>query len=166
MTAICPAGFQIINGICYDNCPSFTEVYVDDYTICIQNDACPFGTTTDSTGLQCNKVAPNGVVSKTDATCAVGFTEWTLGLCYINCPNDWMENGLSCSRNVFVRNTATPLCPALYSLQGDNCVFDWSEVFLIAIIAILIAYTFMQGSSTYKSPPEIVMNDTFSGTVV
>ena len=160
MTAICPENYEIINGICYDNCPPFTEVYAEDYTICIQNDACPTGTTADSTGLQCNKVAPIGVVTKVGSLCSENYTEWTLNLCYINCPNDWMENGLACSRNVFLRNTTLPECNTFYNLVGNNCVFDWSEVFLIFIIILVLLYIFSEVTAlrTPKSLPQKFSN--------
>lgn len=142
MTAICPVGYNVINGICYSSCPSGTSVLESYPDICVSTLPCPVGTTEDVTGLTCDKVPPTGVITK-DTTCPTNYTEWTTGVCYLNCPSMFLDNGTDCRKKVIPRLSVEAWCSYPWQqIRGNACTTSswifWFLVFLVALAAFVI----------------------------
>lgn len=139
--ASCPINYTFVGGICYGACPAGMQANVTYADTCVQNTACPTGTIEDTTGLACTKTSPTGIQDKT-TSCATGYTEWSTGKCYINCPTGlFFENGTECRRKTAPRPAAIAKCPfPLSTAQSDgSCAVDWWKV-VAALVVVYIAW--------------------------
>lgn len=137
--ANCPYGYSLISGLCYSNCPVNTVELESNIDFCVGTQICQVGTLPDASGAACVKVPPIGITSLTGDTCDPGYTEWTQGLCYVNCNAFFLENATECRRKLFPRRTTEPWCNNwLYTVQNNNCVFNWAA-FLLLLFGIFVA---------------------------
>lgn len=138
--AHCPYGYTLISGLCYSNCPANTIVLESNIDFCVGTQVCQTGTLADASGAACVKVPPVGVKAIVGDSCEAGYTEWTQGQCYINCNAFFLENATECRRKLYPRRVQDPWCTNwLYTVQNNNCVFNWTA-FLLFIFGLLLAF--------------------------
>jgi hypothetical protein len=139
MSSLCPSGYTFENGYCYSVCPAGTESIASYPEYCVSTVSCQVGTIPDATGLACTKAEPIGIVPKV-TTCASGFTEWTSGLCYVNCNSYFLENALDCRKRLYLRRSMEPSCSNFFHyIRGNRCAFDYNRFFFSLVLVFLFA---------------------------
>ena len=136
----CLNGYTLLNNypMCGSECPLNTVVYQLDERYCVSTE-CPPSTTKDGTDQSiCWKQA----ITKVGQTCASGFTEWTPGFCYADCPNGYRENGRNCVLSLLPRLLKPPSCGSFYYFDdaSQQCVLSsWLLVFITILIFLGLA---------------------------
>jgi len=93
--------------------------------------------------IVCNKTAVTKSVS-----CPSGTTEWRTGYCYLDCPPNMVENGLSCLRRTAARLEVSPSCKNwLFWFDGTACVPNpFTFLILLSTFAAFILLATRQSS--------------------
>ena len=136
--AQCTGAYEYYNGECLSPCTPGTEVLTTDPTFCVATTPCQLNTTQDL-------VAPN-VCNKTSfpasgGSCSTGFTQWLDGECFVNCSSLFVENGLTCIKRTYARDSVYPSCGALQTLDGSTCslsVTGWFVIFISLFVFVLL----------------------------
>jgi hypothetical protein len=96
--------------------------------------------------IVCNKVGIPKTVS-----CPQGTTEWRAGSCYLDCPPNMVENGLSCLWRTTGRIQSTPSCKNwLFWFDGTTCVPNPFSFLLIVSTFAVFLYLATRHSRTVK----------------
>lgn len=78
------------------------------------------------------------MVPAVNNACQAGYTQWIAGYCYIDCPVQFLENGLSCFKKSIVRDSSTPTCPTFLTTFGNGtCNLDWI-LFVILLVGVIL----------------------------
>jgi hypothetical protein len=141
MTARCPPSYKLSNGLCYSPCPTGTAELSADEDLCVSTIQCQAGTSADTTGLSCIKVAPTGIVTKVGSFCSTGYTEWTPNTCYLNCNANFLENATECRRRVTLRKVTNAWCTSFFQkVNVSDCVYDYTRIYLVVGTFLLACF--------------------------
>ena len=150
----CPQGQSPTNGVCYGTCPAGSQPGSSDPSICVSTVPCQVGTLNDISGLNCIKT---DVVPKGDVPCAVGYTEWTQGQCYINCNVYFVESGTFCAKQLSARTASEGWCSSFFDhVQGSMCSLNvpFLIVFvLLCVLGIWLLFLFLDGTRRWSRQP-------------
>jgi len=161
----CPRGSVLLQSstLCGLPCSSGQVVYEIDDGYCVTA-SCPPQMTPDTAD---NSTCWKTPVSKgNNLSCSAGYTEWLPGNCYIDCPVGYRENGQSCLIPTLKRRTVQPVCPVLFSLEGDSC--NASPILLLIIFGASVAFflaVWYKGSSVYVESEKTVFRRQLSPVV-
>lgn len=121
-----------------------------DITFCVATTPCPLYTTQDLVSANiCNKTS----FPATGGSCTSGYTEWLDNECFVNCPSLFVENGLSCVKRTYARDTELPSCSSWYVMDGNTCVLGYGGWLLItlaiflAVFLLFLAWTYASSSA-------------------
>lgn len=133
----------LIEGLCYSACTPGTIPFSSDPTFCVATTPCQPQTTQDIEYNICNKVQTPLV----GTTCDVGYTEWLDGYCFVNCNYLFIENGTTCIKKTYFRDsvypatgpTTTPTPTTTTSTAvDDNSTNNW--LFIICILLLIFVF--------------------------
>ena len=128
-------GFLNNNSMCASPCPLNTNIYLLDDRYCVSK-TCPADTTVDGTDQSiCWKAA----IPKS-GSCNAGYTEWTPGFCYLNCPNGFRENGRNCVLSLLPRGLQTPYCGrfSYFDQASKQCLMANWFIVVTSLFIVLI----------------------------
>lgn len=150
----CQQGFSPTNGTCYGTCPAGSLAGSSDPSICVSTVPCQVGTTADLSGLTCNKT---DVVAKGSSPCATGYTEWTVGQCYINCNVYFVESGTFCAKKLSARLTSEAWCSSFFDqIQGNSCSLNTPFLIIFVLLCVLtlwLLFVFFDASRRWNRVP-------------
>ena len=135
----CPYNCQLIDSLCYCECPEYTVPANEDPSKCVPSEPCEatvsssaytsIPLTTDLVfSLTCNKVG-----FPKSGSCANNYTEWRAGYCYINCPPGMLESGLTCIRRTLQRPYVEP--------STDLGLLTY-PLFLFLLLSMILAFMY------------------------
>ena len=154
----CQQGYTATNGVCYGTCPAGSQAPSSDASICVSTVPCQVGTVADISGLSCTKT---DIVPKGNEACATGYTEWTQGMCYVNCNVYFVESGTFCAKKLSARTTSDAWCSSVFDrIQGNSCVFNVPLLIgfvLLCIVALWLLFVFFDATRRWSKPPQCVI---------
>jgi len=143
MQPICARGCTYVQGSCYCGCPTNTIVANEDPTKCYPIVGCtatPDLLSDPVFDLVCNKV---GVPIGTG--CAAGYTQWRTGYCYVDCPPQYLENGLTCIKKSVGRQLGVPRCrSSLMWYDGIECSYNPLAIFILFFISGFLIWLWLR----------------------
>lgn len=116
--------------MCYSACTPGTIPLPSDPTFCVATTPCQVQSTQDIAYNMCNKTP----VPMEGTICDVGYTEWLDGLCFVNCNSLFIENGTTCIKKTYLRDSTFATFTDS-TLTTDNSTNNW---FYITCIILLI----------------------------
>lgn len=119
--------------MCYSACTPGTIPLPSDPTFCVATTPCQLQSTQDIAYNMCNKTP----IAMEGPTCDVGYTEWLDGLCFANCNSLFIENGTTCIKKTYLRDSTS----ALYTdttLTTTDDTNNW--LFIICIILLVFVF--------------------------
>lgn len=145
----CPVPQDLIQGQCYTECPLQTVIGTNP-TVCMSTLACPFGTQPDAFSyfddpdtVVCIKVPVAPVEGICPSIDGHPYGMWTPGVCYVNCPEGFLDNGDVCQKLSLHRIASNPTCRRApwytYSSDSSDCVwsaYTWGLV-VAAFVTVL-----------------------------
>jgi len=147
---------------CFRVCPhGYTQSFDDPYECMASAETlaamCPAGTTFDRAGLQCTK----DEIQQPSGGCPPDTSQWQEGKCFVDCPESFLDEGLSCKLPTRTRTSTPPTCavPFFYmrdlSSSATTCTLRpwvWSAMSIVVLglfVAACLA-TLAQRSSLFK----------------
>lgn len=135
---VCPPGYAYDVSVekCMSQCPAGTEELTTDPNMCVSTVPCPPGTTQDAVEPNvCNKVNQEVV----GGACASGYSQWSVGVCSINCPAAYQESFTSCNKKTVLRKDAPPRCDSIFNTFSNGSCNAISVTAIILILVGLVA---------------------------
>jgi hypothetical protein len=117
--------------MCYSACTPGTIPLPSDPTFCVATTPCQLQSTQDIAYNMCNKTP----IAMEGPTCDVGYTEWLDGLCFANCNSLFIENGTTCIKKTYLRDSTSALYTETTSTDDTN---NW--LFIICIILLVFVF--------------------------
>ena len=105
-----------------------------DPTFCVATTPCQVQTTQDIAYNMCNKTS----VPMVETTCDVGYTEWLDGLCFVNCNSLFIENGTTCIKKTYLRDSTFAAYSTDSTTTDDNSTNNW--LFIICILLLIFVF--------------------------
>lgn len=153
MSLLCPSGYRLQAGQCWDKCPPQMQPLATDNSLCVSTVPCPPNITTpdlvDSSA--CNKVV--FPVNVTTGLCSLpSYTQWVTGECLANCPPGFVDNGQACLKRTVDRQSVRPSCSnSWYVVSEGSCKPGWAALTWSASLLLILLYVLSKMAPLWSS---------------
>jgi hypothetical protein len=139
----CPSEFPILlfSEYCVSQCPFGYVQSSEDVFECVSQVQCPTNfTIKQGSNVECTKPAPSQITY--GEKCEDGYEEWVSNFCFLNCPEPFLDNGISCLKPTITRDYTPPSsqCDSIfltYSSTGCKVSAIGISIFTVLSIGII-----------------------------
>jgi len=82
------------------------------------------------------------IIPITASDCPLNYTQWTVGECYKECPDGFLEDGIACIKQKITRQNIDAKCYWFTNLESNGCQLDYlllsSFIFFFILIFVIV----------------------------